>query len=186
MTDGALSWLAVPLTQAHAQGEAIPRGMHRLTGRYACYGVYACSDGGFMSVGALEPKFWRALCEALDRPDLVEDQYAEGEAQERLRAEVAAIFAGRTRAEWTERLAGLEVCCEPVLELDEVPGHPQVQARGLVQEFPTGLEIAPAVRFGSGWRRRDPPRLGEHTEEVLAEVGVDGSRLEELRGAGAL
>ena len=186
MTDGALSWLAVPLTQVRAQGEAIPRGMHRLTGRYACYGVYACSDGGFMSVGALEPKFWRALCEALDRPDLVEDQYAEGEAQERVRSELAAIFAGRSRAEWEERLAGLEVCCEPVLELDEVSGHPHVQARGLMQEFPTGLEIAPAVRFDSAWRRRDPPRLGEHTEEVLAEVGVDRARLEELRTAGAL
>src|SRR5215467_8724788 len=56
MTDGALSWLAVPLAQAHEQGP-IARGGHRLTGRYACYGVYECADGRYLSVGALEPKF---------------------------------------------------------------------------------------------------------------------------------
>jgi crotonobetainyl-CoA:carnitine CoA-transferase CaiB-like acyl-CoA transferase len=186
MTDGALSWLAMPFSQVQTQGEPVPRGMHRLTGRYACYGVYECRDGRYMSVGALEPKFWRALCEALDRADLVEQQYAEGDAQERLRAEVAAVFASGTRDEWAERLAGLEVCSEPVLELDEVAGHPQIQARGLIVEQPTGMEIAPAVRFEEPWRRLGPPALGEHTEEILDEIGVDAARLEELRTAGTV
>jgi crotonobetainyl-CoA:carnitine CoA-transferase CaiB-like acyl-CoA transferase len=186
MTDGAFSWLAMPFSQVRTQGEVVPRGMHRLTGRYACYGVYECRDGRYVSVGALEPKFWRALCEALDRPDLVEQQYVEGEAQERLRAEVAEVFASRTRDEWGERLAGLEVCCEPVLELDEVAEHPQIQARGLVVEQPTGVEIAPAVRLGERWRRLGPPGLGEHTAEVLAEIGLDAARLEELRTAGVV
>jgi alpha-methylacyl-CoA racemase len=185
MTDGALSWLAVPLAQVGAQGP-IPRGGHRLTGRYACYGVYECADGGFMSVGALEPKFWRTLCEALGRPDLIEDQYAEGEAQERLRAELAAVFASCARAEWEERLAGLDVCCEPVLELDEVPRHPHVVARGLVREEATGREVAPAVPSDEGWRRRGAPRLGEDTAAVLADVGVGAERLAELRAAGAI
>src|SRR5207249_4982636 len=139
------------------------------TGRYACYGVYECADGRHLSIGALEPKFWRALCEALERPDLIEDQYADGEAQERVRTELAAVIASRGRDEWAERLAGLEVCCEPVLELDEVGRHPQIRARGLVVERPTGVEIAPAVRLDDDWRRLDPPRLGEHTAEVLAE-----------------
>jgi crotonobetainyl-CoA:carnitine CoA-transferase CaiB-like acyl-CoA transferase len=186
MTDGAFSWLAVPLAQVLAEGEPIPRGMHRLTGRFACYGVYPCADGRFMSVGALEPKFWRALCEALDRPDLVDGQYAEGAAQEGLRAELASVFASRPRDEWTERLAGLEVCCEPVLELDEAGRHPQIQARGLVHEFETGAEIAPQVPFAPDWRRLGPPRLGEHTSQVLGEVGVGRERLEELRAAGAV
>jgi crotonobetainyl-CoA:carnitine CoA-transferase CaiB-like acyl-CoA transferase len=186
MTDGALTWLAMPFSQVHTQDEPVPRGMHRLTGRYACYGVYECHDGRYMSVGALEPKFWHALCGALDRPDLVEQQYAEGEAQERLRAELAAVFASRTRDEWVARLAGLEVCCEPVLELDEVAEHPQIQARGLIVEQPTGVEIAPAVRFDERWRRLGPPGLGEHTADVLTEVGVDAARLEELRTTGAV
>jgi crotonobetainyl-CoA:carnitine CoA-transferase CaiB-like acyl-CoA transferase len=182
MTDGALSWLAVPLAQVRAQGP-IERGMHRLTGRYACYGVYECADGRFMSVGALEPKFWRTLCDALGRLDLVDNQYAEGEAQERLRSEIASVFVTRRRDEWAAALAGLDVCCEPVLELEEVADHPQIRARGLVLEQPTGLEIAPAVRLGVDWRRKDPPGLGEHTADLLAEIGVDEPRLEELRAA---
>jgi alpha-methylacyl-CoA racemase len=99
---------------------------------------------------------------------------------------VAEVFASRTRDEWGERLAGLEVCCEPVLELDEVADHPQIQARGLVVEQPTGVEIAPAVRFEERWRRLGPPGLGEHTADVLTEVGVDAPRLEELRTAGVV
>jgi alpha-methylacyl-CoA racemase len=180
MTDGALSWLAVPLAQVHEQGP-IARGDHRLTGRYACYGVYACADGQHLSVGALEPKFWRALCEAIGRPDLIDVQYAEGEEQERVRAEFAAVMATRTRDEWGEALGGLDACCEPVLELDEVAAHPQVRARGMVVERPTGLELAPAVRADGDWRRKDPPGLGEDTAAVLAEVGVDEGRLDELR-----
>jgi crotonobetainyl-CoA:carnitine CoA-transferase CaiB-like acyl-CoA transferase len=186
MTDGALTWLAAPFSQVAAEGERIGRGLHRLTGRYACYGVYECADGRFMSVGALEPKFWRALCEAVGRPDLVEDQYAEGAAQDRLRSELAAVFAGLPLERWEERLAGLEVCCEPMLELDEVAGHPQIQARGLVHEFPSGAEIAPQVRFQEDWRRLGPPRLGEHTGELLGEVGVTQDRLEQLRAAGVV
>lgn len=185
MTDGAFSWLAVPLAQVRAQG-SIPRGMHRLTGRYACYSVYECADGRFVSVGALEPKFWRALCEALGRPDLVEGQYADGDAQERLRSEVASVFASRSRDAWSQALGGLDVCCEPVLELEEVAEHPQIRARGLVVEEPTGLEIAPAVRLNEDWRRKGPPRLGEDTAEVLAGVGVDEHRLEELRAIGVV
>jgi crotonobetainyl-CoA:carnitine CoA-transferase CaiB-like acyl-CoA transferase len=186
MTDGALTWLAVPLSQVLTQGEAIPPGMHRLTGRYACYGVYECADGRFMSVGALEPKFWQALCDALDRPDLIDQQYAEGPHQDHLRAELAAVFARRPRDEWTERLAGLDVCCEPVLDLDEVFGHPQIRARGLVHKLETGAELAPQVPFEPGWRRLEPPGLGEHNAEVLREIGVENDRLDDLRAAGVL
>jgi len=186
MTDGALSWLAAPLAQAHAEGRAPARGRHRLTGRYACYDVYRCRDDRYLAVGALEPKFWRALCAALGRPELGDEPYLEDERQEWLRSELAAIFASRTRDEWGRLLAGTETCVEPVLELDEVPSHPQVQARQLIVEQPTGLEVAPAVRFGEGWRRLPPPRLGEHTAEILATVGVDEGRLGDLRAAGVV
>jgi len=148
--------------------------------------VYACKDGGFYSVGALEPKFWAALCAAVERPDLVAVQFAEGAEAEVVHREMEAVFASRTRSEWEVALAGLEVCCEPVLELDEVASHPQVAARGLIAKRKTGVEVRPAVQLHSDWRRLDPPGLGEHNAEVLAEVGVDAQRLGELKAQGVI
>src|SRR5437762_1956421 len=76
MTDGAATWLALAFA-ARAAGEEVARGDQRLAGRYPCYRVYACRGGGYYSVAALEPKFWIALCEAIQRPDLIERQYSE-------------------------------------------------------------------------------------------------------------
>jgi len=169
MTDGAVRWLALAFAQAGG-GEDVQRGAQRLSGRYACYRVYACKGGGYYSVGALEPKFWAALCGALGKPELVELQFVEGVEQERAHRAMEAVFAARTRDEWGPLLAPLDACCEPVLDLDEVAGHPQMAARRL---FQTDVRL-PA------------PRLGEHTEEMLAEVGVDARRLEELRMQGVV
>jgi crotonobetainyl-CoA:carnitine CoA-transferase CaiB-like acyl-CoA transferase len=186
MTDGALSLLAMPLASLEGDGSPPERGQQRLTGRYACYRVYECDGGGHYSVGALEPKFWSALCDALGRPDLVGEQYAEAEAGQRVHAEMEAIFRTRSRAEWEQVLQDLEVCCEPVLDLDEVAAHPQVAARGMVRREETGLEVAPAVPAAEVWRHRGAPALGEHTAEILAEVGVDDRRLRELREQGCI
>ena len=151
MTDGAATWLALAFA-ARAAGEEVARGEQRLAGRYPCYRVYACTDGGYYSVAALEPKFWVALCAALERPDLVEQQYSE---EGSVQAVVAGVFRTRTRAEWEKTLATVDACCEPVLDLDEVPSHPQLLARGL---------------FGR-MREGRAPALGEHTDEVLRELG---------------
>jgi crotonobetainyl-CoA:carnitine CoA-transferase CaiB-like acyl-CoA transferase len=152
MTDGATRWLALVLA-ARAAGEKVVRGDQRLGGRYACYRVYECRDGRYYSVAALEPKFWSALCEAIDRPDLVEQQYAEGMETQR---ELERIFAARTRDEWEKALSRIDACCEPVLDLDEVTSHPQVAAR------------RPLDRG----QHRPAPRLGEHTEEILKGIGL--------------
>jgi crotonobetainyl-CoA:carnitine CoA-transferase CaiB-like acyl-CoA transferase len=185
MTDGALSWLALELA-AMGAGEVVARGDRRLTGRYACYRVYACKGGGFYSVGALEPKFWVTLCHAVGKPDLADLQFAEGAERARVHAEMEAVFASRTRDEWQRELDDREVCCEPVLELGEVESHPQIAARRLIEREGDRVEVRPAIPMRTDWRRRDAPGLGQHTAEILTEVGVDSSRLEALRKDGAV
>lgn len=152
MSDAAVGWLA-PAFAARAHGERVERGDQRLAGRHPCYRVYACRDGGYYSVAALEPKFWSALCDALLRPDLIELQFAEDEDAHRA---LEAIFASRTRGEWEALLSSVDACCEPVLNLDEVPSHPQIAARGALDRITAGRA----------------PRLGEHTEELMHEIGL--------------
>jgi alpha-methylacyl-CoA racemase len=185
MTDGVVSWLALALAEEGA-GETVGRGDQRLAGRYACYRVYACKGGGYYSVGALEPKFWATLCDAVGKPDLIDLQFATGDDGEQVHREMEALFLSRTRSEWQHELAGREVCCEPVLELSEVATHPQIAARGLISSGPTGVEVRPAVPMRADWRRRDAPGLGEHSEEVLAELGVEPAELESLRQDGVV
>ncbi|MEA2656152.1 MAG: alpha-methylacyl-CoA racemase [Chloroflexota bacterium] len=185
MMDGAVTWLAFALA-AHGAGEHVARGDQRLGGRYPCYRVYSCMGGGFYSVGALEPKFWANLCDAIERPDLLDQQLAEGEEGVRALEAMESVFLTRTRKEWEQKLAGLDVCCEPVLDLDEVVAHPQVVARGLITSTPGGVEVRPAIPLRGDWRRSGPPALGEHTAEILAEVGVDAARLAELKHEGAV
>jgi alpha-methylacyl-CoA racemase len=185
MTDGAVSWLALALAEQGA-GEDVSRGDQRLTGRYACYRVYACRDGGYYSVGALEPKFWTKLCDAVERPDLIASQFATGDEGARVHRAMEAVFLSGTRDEWEVRLAELEVCCEPVLDLAEVASHPQIAARGLISSGPNGVEVRPAVPIRADWRRRDAPAMGEHTAEILAELGLDAASIASLQKGGVV
>jgi alpha-methylacyl-CoA racemase len=183
MTDGALTWLAMPMAEAFGDGGQPVAGRTRLTGQFPCYRVYECADGRFLSVGALEPKFWSNLVGALGRPDLLPHHL---DSSPEAHAEVETVFITRSRDEWARQLDGLDVCVEPVLEVAEVENHPQVAARGLVRHEATGTELAPAVPLPDGWRRLDPPGLGQHNAEVLGEVGVDAPRLAELASAGVV
>jgi len=166
MTDGAVSWLRLAFA-ARGAGERVTRGDQRLAGRYPCYRVYACKGSGYYSVAALEPKFWNALCQSLERPDLIERQYSE-DADDH--AALEEIFATRTRDEWQPTLSALDACCEPVLDLDEVASHPQIAARRIFERSEQG----------------HAPRLGEHTDEVLRGIGLDQERIDFLRSGGLI
>ncbi len=116
MADGALSWLAMVAGTYFADGNVPRRGELPLAGSLVCYRPYECADG-WVSLGALEPKFWQAWCRGVGREDLIARQF-EGPGAEAHRA-VQEIFAGRTRAQWEQFAREHDCCLEPVLELDE-------------------------------------------------------------------
>jgi crotonobetainyl-CoA:carnitine CoA-transferase CaiB-like acyl-CoA transferase len=190
MTEGALALLAMPLAMAWSRGAPLARGRELLTGGAACYGTYRTRDGRFVALAALVPKFVAAFCAAVARPELAERQLDGG--GEGPRAELEALFAGRTLAEWTAFAAEHDVCLAPVLEGDEPRADPQLEARGAFVEVPgwdgaTLPGIASPVRLrGVEAPRRAAPRLGEHSDEVLRAAGLDPGEVAALRNAGVV
>jgi crotonobetainyl-CoA:carnitine CoA-transferase CaiB-like acyl-CoA transferase len=193
MADGALSWLAMVAARYFADGEVPARGGLELAGAIVCYRPYACADGGWMTLSALEPKFWRAWCRGVGREDLVEQQFAApGSAAH---AAVEEIFAARTRAQWEAFAAEHECCLEPLLDLDEALSSDLVQAREMVVGLdqpgvaePVRLLGAPVKlsRTPADTNRLPGPALGEHTEAVLRAAGYDAARIAALLQSGAV
>jgi crotonobetainyl-CoA:carnitine CoA-transferase CaiB-like acyl-CoA transferase len=187
MLDGAVSWLSIHAGAYLATGEVPRAGEMPLTGAYACYRVYRCHDGRHVTVGALEPRFWRTLCQVLDCPELADDQFGPPDRQREMAERLTEIFATRDRDEWLRALADVPACVGPVNDMAEALADPQVRHRAMVAEVegrPVGP--GPAIKV-SGFEPgplRPAPGFGEHTPEVLASVGVDAGRLEELRRLG--
>jgi alpha-methylacyl-CoA racemase len=189
MTEGSLAHNIFALHAIETLGHAQARGEDLLTGGVPCYGVYATQDGRYLAVGALEAKFWRALCEALDRPDLVAGQLATGRAGTAVRQQLAAIFAQQTQAHWIERLAAVECCVTPVLSLDETLADPQVRARDMVVTGADGIrQYAPPFRLsGHAFAiARPAPAQGEHSAEILRESGFSDAEIAALSAGGTI
>jgi alpha-methylacyl-CoA racemase len=188
MTEGALALLASDLGNLDV-GVHPTRGADALNGGLACYGVYATKDGKYLSVGALEPKFWYAFNQAIGRTADASELFLPPEGQERVRTEVQAILASKTRAEWEAVFAEVDACCEPVLELDELAGHPQHQARRVfftVAHPTAGETLQVRTPVGEPEARSPAPALGQHSDEVLGEYGFSAEDIAALRAARVL
>jgi crotonobetainyl-CoA:carnitine CoA-transferase CaiB-like acyl-CoA transferase len=188
MTEGALALLAAEIGNLDC-GARPTRGAEALNGGAACYGVYATGDGRYLSLGALEPKFWIAFNEAIGRKWDLAELAAPPETQARVRAEVQAILLTRAADEWLRLFAGKDVCCELILELDELAAHPQHQARRVF--FDVTHPVAGTVRqvrtpVGAPEAERIAPRLGEHSAEVLGEYGFSEEEITALRAGRAV
>jgi crotonobetainyl-CoA:carnitine CoA-transferase CaiB-like acyl-CoA transferase len=192
MTDCTLAHSVAAFARVNAEGEARPRGADALSGGLPCYGVYETSDGEYMALGALEEKFWRAFCEAVGRADLAEHHMVSGEVADRVRAEVAAIFRSASREEWIERLSGVDCCASPVLSPAEARRHPHLIARGMVVDADSAGTDTDQLAFPLHMSEfafgveRPAPGHGEHSREILAEIGYDQGRIEALEAKGII
>jgi alpha-methylacyl-CoA racemase len=192
MTDGTLSWLAMVAARMLADGAVPRRGALELGGALVCYRPYRCADG-WITIGALEPKFWAEFCRGVGREDLIAGQFdPPGSATHR---EVEAVVAGRTRAEWAAFAAEHDCCVEPVLDLDEVVGSDHVRAREMVVELDQPGVAEPVRQLGTPVKlsrtpadtgRKPGPGLGEHTEELLGELGYAEDEIRALLDSGAV
>ncbi|GAA2145405.1 CaiB/BaiF CoA-transferase family protein [Kitasatospora kazusensis] len=146
------------------------RGTNLLDGGAPCYSVYRTSDGGHMAVGALEPQFYAEFTRLLE---LGEDAPAQFDIPRwpELRTRIAARFATRTRAEWTELFEGTDACTAPVLTLDQAAAHEHLVARGTYTVQDGMTQPAPAPRFSAtpGALRRPPAVPGAHTAEIARD-----------------
>ena len=191
MADGALSWLAMVAATYFADGTVPRRGDLPLAGALVCYRPYECADG-WVSLGALEPKFWQAWCRGVGREELIGEQFQPPGSP--AHEQVCEIFRARTRAEWEAFAREHDCCLEPVLELDEALDSELVRARRMVVELDQPGAEQPVRQLGvpvkldrtPGEHDRLPgPALGEHTEQVLGEAGYAEAEIAELLAGGA-
>lgn len=173
MTDGAASLTSVFWgLKAAGLWDDSARAANLLDGGAPYYDTYRCKDGGWITVAAIEPQFYALLvqrCGLADDPD-----FGNQNARDRwpdMRAKAAALFATRTRDEWTALLEGSDACFAPVLTMSEAPGHPHNAGRGTFVEVEGLIQPGVAPRFGAtpGAVQGGPPEVGAHAREILDE-----------------
>ena len=183
MTEGALALLAAEIGNLDC-GAHPTRGKETLNGALACYGVYRAKDR-YLSVGALEPKFWIALNQAVGRKPDVSELVGNAAKQQQVRDQLAAIFATKTAAEWTEILAAHDCCVEVIVEPDELTSHPLHAARDVFFTIDGGDGVGPVLQVrtpvGTPMNPSPPPRLGEHGRSVLSDYGFSEAEISALR-----
>ena len=188
MLDGA-SYLATMVRALHGHGLwSDEREANLFDGGAPNYRCYRCSDGRYVAVGALEPKFWAVLLDTVGLdPATVPSPY-DPVAHAELTAILGTIFAGRSRDEWAAIFEPLDACVAPVLTLAEAPRHPHNAARGSYLEVAGVTVAAPTPRFGATAAdpAGPPPRPGADTDTLLAELGYSTQRRSQLRADGII
>lgn len=191
MTDGVVSWLGVAVAWYLGTGRSPRRGEHVLLGRYPCYAIYPAADG-YLTVGCLEERFWANLCRALGKEEYIPLQWSE-EHRQAIFDDLSAIFRTRTRKEWMAFFWDKDVCVGPSYLLEEALRDPHLQHRQIfVQaELPqqgAAVQVGIPIKLSGtpGALRYPAPALGEHTEEILRDLGYTSGQIAKLREEGVI
>ena len=192
IADGVL-WLTSLAVDEHlATGADVGPGHDIISGRYACYDSYRAADGGWLAVGAIEPKFYANLCRLLGCEQWIDHQ-RDDDVQGKIRNDFAAAFATRSRDEWVAVLAGADTCTTPVLTVPELVDDEQFAARGAFVEAvgPDGTHFRQVGHLMAGMtpvsgpvQVRDPAE--SDTDGLLGAAGLAPERIAELRAKGVV
>ncbi len=189
MLDGSMA-LAPLLMSGAAYGlTELAQGAGLLTGALPGYNVYETADGRYVTLAALEPKFWAEFCRRAGRPDLEPRHFPRDDAErDATIRELAALFRTKTRDEWLALLADADACFGPVNTVVEALADPQVRARGVIAGQAEGAPLLRSVPLLSDTPPRllgPAPRLGEHTAAILAGAGYSSDEIAALVASGA-
>lgn len=182
MCDGAahLAIMIHHLTEKRRWG--FGRGKNLLDGGAPFYQVYKTKDGKYMTVGAIEPQFYKALMKGLELTGIKQMNIPEWPAQ---KIQIAEKFASRTRAEWCQIFDGTDACCAPLLDYTEAKDHPHNIARSLMRQVADGrsYEPTPAPRLSrtpAVTKSRPRAKDGQNTREVLKEFGFSSIEIQQF------
>ncbi|SPF40891.1 Alpha-methylacyl-CoA racemase [Syntrophobacter sp. SbD1] len=194
MTDGAFAWNCLRLGKFIADAKVPTPGDDFLNQGVACYNIYQTRDGRYMSLGALEPQFWKSFCQTAGRPQWITPLYFEpGAHQKELIESIAEFFRQKSLAQWVEHFKDADCCCEPLLNLDEAMDTELTRRRAMVVDLIheswgayKQLGIAPKFSLTPGSIKSHAPELGEHTRQILEQLGYSSAGIEELKGSGVV
>ncbi len=189
MFESALSNLCHVYADWAGRGRLPRRGDELLTGSYACYNVYECSGGGYISLGAVEARFWKGFCDGIGLPGLIQDQW-NPERQTEMKNEIAVLVRTRSRQEWLDHFEGQDICLTPVLDLEEVTRLPIASELRIFKTLTppaSGMlplyTISPVVKVpdSPAGHSLEYPGPGEHSEEILDGLGFSREEIRILR-----
>ena len=164
-----------------------------LRGFSLCYNTFKTRDGKFIALGAIEPKFWRNFCRTIGREDWIQHHFSGYQDGRKETEELKELFAGKTQKEWVEIFAGTDTCCTPVLTPAETLEDRHLRERETITAMDDPkrgetIQIGFPAKFSDGlnFKRSPAPMFGEHTAEVLTNLGYTSEEIETLKNEGVI